>query len=154
MNDKILQATIMQATQDLRMKADRVAEPHIRKQLSEHLTRAYLIARNGDLSGLNGAMPPEREPQEIDLDQSVGVMQIIAQELNKLKDVVKQLEVSVYQRRDRNFEERVIECFDTDEFRLAVGYKIADYLENDEKLLTLQDVEDLLAQTTFTLRVR
>lgn len=54
-----------------------------------------------------------------------------------------------------SFADRVYECFDSTEFRDAVGEKIADYIENDDNgYVTYSGLEDWINDQRFTLKVR
>ena len=43
-----------------------------------------------------------------------------------------------------SFAERVYECFDSEEFRDAVGDKIADYIDSSDDVCTLDQVKDFI----------
>lgn len=97
--------------------------------------------------------------EELNVDDQITGLRLendrLSANANNLYQEIRTLNVRITELEDRRvenapdeqldgFKERVIECFDSEEFRDAVNDQVAEYIDNSDDVCSLDDVRDIL----------
>lgn len=103
-------------------------------------------------AAFNGLLSRIERLEELNVDDQITGLRM---ENDKLRRWLAALNVRITELEDRRvenapdeqldgFKERVIECFDSEEFRDAVNDQVAEYIDNSDDVCGLDDVRNIL----------